>query len=501
MTAALETHVTETPGPTRSTNELRAYARRHPCVCGEASIEGFEFISGTLDDGRDMAMYRGTCPSCGRSRRVFSWFLRYPDPYWDFHLAGMPEPSFIIGPHEFLSEVLPADLTADPDTLPLAAWDDQLIKNSHALEAVNELAKFLPDGAAEIPDDAYKGEGWPAARSAHPECYTRGWIEPAQARLAEQRRRFEATMERMAALRGPEKRPEVARPRPFTAASLEAHLLWTKKGGRGQGTRLSVAEHDASGVRLAAKVLSGLIADHVVFDRADFSMADLDAAELTGCSAREASFGSAKLVGATLVRCAFDSASMALCKLGDSTVIECSFDGAQLDRSTWYRAQVRECSFRGAVFGNAAFDNAVFIDCDFRGADFSLLTEDLLGTIFDTCFERCDLRDTKWSARSLYRARFVDCKFAGSSGPPASVTVTAFEGSDLSEDGSGSHLVTRDDLCRYWRMDMDKVRADDEGVRAYWFKQLTGRGMDPDSPAFAARLEEMVAHPDARRGR
>ncbi|MBE7448998.1 MAG: pentapeptide repeat-containing protein [Kofleriaceae bacterium] len=77
---------------------------------------------------------------------------------------------------------------------------------------------------------------------------------------------------------------------------------------------------------------------------------------------------------------------------------------------------------RGAVFGNAAFDKAVFLDCDFRGADFSLVTEGLLGTIFDARFERCDLRDTRWAGRSLFRARFLHCKFAGSSGPPASVT-------------------------------------------------------------------------------
>jgi uncharacterized protein YjbI with pentapeptide repeats len=498
MTSALDPQVIETPGPARSTNELREYARRHPCICGEASIDNFEYVSGRLDDGRKLAMYRGLCPSCGRSRRISSWLFRYPDPRREFHLAGVSEPSFIIGPHEFLAAVLPANLAADPDTLPLPEWDEQFDRNVAALRGINELAKFLPEGAREIPDEAYKGEGWPAARAAHPECYTRAWIEPTQVRLAEQRRRFEMTMERMAALRGPEVRPAAPKPMPFTAASLDAHLLWTKKGGRGEGTRLTVAEYDASGARLAAKILSGLIADHVVFDRADFSMADLDAAELTGCAARDASFGSTKLVGSTLVRCAFDRANMTLCKLGDSTIIECSFDGAHLDRSTWYRTQVRESSFRGAVFGNAAFDNAVFTDCDFRGADFSLLTPDLLGTILDARFERCDLRDTKWAGRSLYRGRFVDCKFGGSSGPPASVTMADFENPDLSDDGSGSRIVTRNDLCRYWRMDMDKVRAEEDGVRAYWIKRLTDDGMDPSSPAFAARLEEMVRHPDAK---
>lgn len=497
MSDAQEPYVIETPGPTRSTNELDAYARRHPCLCGEASIEGFDYVCGALADGRTMALYRGTCPSCGRNRRIFSWFLRYPDPYWDFHLAGMPEPSQIIGPHEFLADILPADPMADPATVPIAEYTKLFPTNGSALRAVNELAKFLPDGADEIPDDAYRGGGWPEARAAHREQYTRQWIESTRARLEEQRRAMDANAHRLDAERDPRERP-LPKPKPFTPASLEAHLLWTQKGGRGEGTRLTVTEYDATGVRLAAKTLSGLVADHVIFDRADFSMSDLDQSELTGISAREAAFGSTKLVGATLVRSSFEKADLSLCKLGDSTIIECKFDGARMDRSTWYRAQVRESSFRGAVFGNAAFDNAVFVDCDFRGADFTLLTEGLLGTMFDARFERCDLRDTKWGGRSLYRGRFLDCRFAGSHGPPASVIKTDFERPDLSIDGDGSRVVSRDDLARYWKMDMDKLRVDEEGVRAAWTKRLIADGMDPESAEFAEELATSTLHPDAR---
>lgn len=492
MSEAQVEHVIETPGPVRSTNELDAYAARHPCVCGEPSVDGFEYVVGRLADGRDLALLRGACPGCGRRRRIRSWlFLDPPPSHKSFHLAAVAEPSFVIGPHEFLDEILPCDLTADPDTMLPDPYGDQYVKNAHALMAINELAKFLPEGASKVPDAAYTGPGWPDARATQPEQFTRRWIEQTRARLVELRQRYEANELRIQVLEGVQPKPCPPKPKPFTFASLDAHRLWTQAGGHGNGTRLEVAEYDATGVRLSAQILSGLIADHVVFDRADFSMADLDAAEFTGCSARDAAFGSTKMPGSTLVRCAFDRAHMTLTKLGDSTLIECSFNGARLDRSTWYRAQVRECSFRDAAFGNAAFDNAVFTDCDFRGADFSLLTEDLLGTIFDALFERCDLRGTKWARRSLHRGRFIDCKFGDSSGPPTSVSKIELINPDLTADGTGSPNATRDDLCRYWQMDMEKVRAEDDAIRAYWTKRFLADGDDPNTSEF----EELIRNP------
>ena len=495
----LEPHIVETPGPVRNSHELTVWAAKHPCACGETDIEPLNYVSGRMADGRTLALLRGPCPSCERPRQIRSWLLHdhyIPIPT-GFELVATPDPSRVIGPHEFLANVLPADLDADPDTLELPAWDEQFARNVAALRAINELAKFLPAGADAIPDDAYQGDGWPAARAEHPECYTRAWIEPVQARLAAQRARFEANMARLAPLRGPWKPPAPPRLRPFSPAAVDAHRLWTQKGGRGQGTRLEVADFDATGLRLAARTLSGLIADHVTFDRADFSSGDLDAAEWTGCSAREAGFGSTRMAGALLVNCDFERAHLALAKLGDSKVVDCRFDGAQLDRSTWYRAKVTRSSFRGAVFGNAAFDKAVFLDCDFRGADFSLVTEGLLGTIFDARFERCDLRDTRWAGRSLFRARFLHCKLAGSSGPPADVTDLQLVEPDLSPDGTGTPGVTRDDLCRYWNMDLAAVHAGLERQRAYWRKRFIKDGMDPDDPYHAARLEAFLEHPAA----
>lgn len=497
----------ETPAPVRSSRELHLYASRHPCSCGESDVRNFKYVTGWLADGRDLTALDGECPGCGRRRFIQSW-QEVDEPLGtlsrqdvgdpsDFFLANVPVPSQVIGPHEFLEIVHAYDASLDPDVLAPAAFRDSLRRQYEALKALTELLKFIPDGADEVPDDAYPHGGWPEARAAHPACYTRAWIEARRTEYYAQRQRYLANWPRIEALeaQAPRRAPP-PRTRPFASAALEAHRVWVQKGGLGLGTRLEVAEHDASGVALAAKELSGLVADHVTFDRADLSFATLDSAELTGCSLREAGLGSARLVGATVVNCHFDRGHLGLTKLGDSTVIGCSFDGADLDRSTWYRTQVRDCSFRGARFGNAAFDNAVFIDCDFRDADFSLRTEDLLGTIHDALFERCDLRGTRWAGRTMRRARFLHCKFADIGAPPTSISYVDLVEPDLSPTGTGSPGASRDDWARTLGMDLAVVHAQDDEIRAYWTKRWLDDGDDPAAP----ELEDLFHHP-ARRDR
>lgn len=502
MSDELEPQVLHTPGPVRSSIELRLWIERHPCPCGERSIEGFKHLSRWLPDGRFLQSESGSCPTCGRSRTVNAWEIerepfrsRLGDGYSapaHFYIANVPVPSQVIGPHEFVDIALAYDPDLDPDTLPPGAFRDSLGRQCDALTALTELLKFIPDGADAVPDDAYVHGGWPEARAAHPECYTRAWIEERRVGYYALRQRYLANWPRIEALEASAPRTlPPPKARPFTEATLEAHRLWTTKGGIGLGTRLEVAKQDATGVELAAKMLSGLVADHVTFDRADFSFATLDAAEWTGCSARGAGFGSTSMVGVTLVHCHFDRAHLGLTKLGDSVVIGCTFDGANLDRSTWYRTEVRDSSFRDVRFGNAAFDNAVFTDCDFRGADFSLVTEALLGTIHDALFLRCDLRGTRWAGRSLDRARFLDCKFADIGAPPTSVTYVDLENPDLSPDGTGTPGATRDDWCRTLGIDLATVAADDARIRDYWIQRWQARGADVNDP----RFEQLLQHP------
>ncbi len=494
------------PGPSRSSNELLAFEALHPCACGERSTEGFRLRSGTRPDGHLWDVHQGACPRCGTQREFHAYEERaepstgpIKDHYdlVDFFLANVPEPSQIIGPHEFLDTVHAFNASLEPDALAPVEFRSSLARNGDALDSLTELAKFLPDGVDVIPDDAYRHGGWPESRAAHPDCYTRAWIDEHRHAYFALRERYLANWPRIEALeaRGPRPSPP-PKTRPFAEAALDAHRVWIEKGGIGLGTRLEVAEHDATGARLDAIRLDGLVADHVTFDRANFSFATLNSCEWTGCSAREAGLGSTRMAGSTLVRCTFDRAHMGLTKLGDSTIINCTFDGAHLDRSTWYRATVRECSFRGARFGNAAFDKAVFTDCDFRDADFSLNTVDLLGTIHDALFERCDLRGTRWARRSLGRARFLDCKFGGASGPPTSVAYLDLVNPDLSPDGTGTPGATRDDLCRLLGMDLAEVAAEDKHIRDYWTQRWIEDGDDPNAP----ELQALFHHP-ARRHR
>ncbi|HVV83417.1 MAG TPA: pentapeptide repeat-containing protein [Kofleriaceae bacterium] len=507
MSAVLPPQVIVTPGPVRSSLELDLFATLHPCLCGEKITTGLDYTSGRSADGRRLRGLKGECPTCGRVRIFESWQeVPAPPPRptradlgapSDFFLAEVRNPSQVIGPHELLALSLELDLALDPDHLEPKTFHANVHKCSPALRALTELLKFIPDGADTVPDDAYRDGGWPEARAAHPECYTRAWIEDRRARAFALRQRYLANWPRIEALEAaaPRSAPP-PRARPFAEAALEAHRIWTLKGGIGLGTRLEVAEQDASGVKVAARPLAGMVADHVTFDRADFSFATLDAAEWTGCSAREAGFGSTSLVGATLVHCHFDRAHLGLTKLGEATVIGCTFDGANLDRSTWYRASVRECSFHGARFGNAAFDNAVFTDCDFRGADFSLLTEELLGTIHDALFERCDLRGTRWAGRTMRRARFVNCRFADIGAPPTSVAYVDLVEPDLSPDATGTPGATREDWCRVLGIDLAKVAAEDQQIRDYWTRRWIADGDDPNAP----ELEDLFHHP-ARRER
>jgi uncharacterized protein YjbI with pentapeptide repeats len=74
----------------------------------------------------------------------------------------------------------------------------------------------------------------------------------------------------------------------------------------------------------------------------------------------------------------------------------------------------------------------VFRGCDFRDAVFSADDPDDPPTT-RARFERCDLRDSRWHARDLRGAVFIDCKLAGITGTPASIESVTIENADLTE--------------------------------------------------------------------
>ena len=434
-------------------SEMLFYVALHPCrSCGKRDGDELRYASFGTPDGVRVFL-EGDCSGCGAARSFrFPRTVNPLDVTPEFFELGGPEPSRLISPVDFASEIirLAPVVSWDPEQLDPIEWRARGSIFVRVLTSLLELLKFVPPDAAEIPPPADASAEARAFRAAHPEYFDRGWLERERDRyLALQLRRV-ADAPRIGALEKANP-PKPVPPPPFSKASLDAHRLWTQRGGAGEGTRLEASGVDASGQRLGPAELAGVILSDVTLDRADLAFANLHAANLERVRAHGATLSKANLSGATMDGCDFTGAAMMNCKLGDGTIAGSAFDRAFLKHSTWYRAKIRGSSFTGAVFANAAIDQAEFVDCDLRGADLSVAEHDaVLGTAVRARFERCDLRDTRWDRRSLLRTVFIDCRFAGSSGPLADAHEVEVVDADLSPAGDRSQLVTADALLAFW---------------------------------------------------
>jgi uncharacterized protein YjbI with pentapeptide repeats len=260
--------------------------------------------------------------------------------------------------------------------------------------------------------------------------------------------------------------PTVPMAPPLTPFSIWRHDRWLSDEEDGQ--RLRVVRADATGKRLSTMDLTGAIFLEVILDHADLAFTRLHGAQLSGVHARGAAFPGAMLAKSTIVRCDFTGAAMASANLGDATIDDSSFSAAKLERTAWHRSRVTRTSFAGCLMTDTGIDRATFTDCDFRGADLSVATEGLLGTSMSAQFIGCDLRDTNWRGRELFRVRFIDCKHAGSYGTPE-LEETVIERPDLSPAGDGSQVSTFREVMRLWGIDPDAPRL-----------ALTHRGADRD---------------------
>jgi uncharacterized protein YjbI with pentapeptide repeats len=283
---------------------------------------------------------------------------------------------------------------------------------------------------------------------------------------------------------------------PFSEASIEAHHRWL--ADTTSGRRLEA--HDASAIeqRLSALDLSGAIFERVTLDRGDLSFTRFHAAKLSEVSARGASFASAMVAGTTISKCHFEGAGMPVANLGDAEITDTEFTGANLERTTWYRSKVSRCSFVGAQLTDTGLDKAVFTDCDFRDADLGLV-RGLLGNSMDAKFVRCDLRDTNWLDRDLFRVAFVDCKLAGARGIPI-LSETVFERPDLSPAGDGSQIGTTRDVMVQWGIDPDNPRASITKRTTYLFTAGERAQLDDELRRLGAAVLEETRFADRERG-
>lgn len=181
------------PARARSIGEMRFVTTLEPCPhCGAPT--------GDLDLYGDDDAYAmtGPCPRCA-TMRIFK-FRTYGDPLkgeYTFHELGGRAPSEIIPVARFFAEldrVLPLCRT-EPTALGPVEWRASGAAVDRAITCVLELLKFIPDGAAAIPESALGVD--PADRAARSECYGRAWLEGERDRLQTLAQRYTADAPRI----------------------------------------------------------------------------------------------------------------------------------------------------------------------------------------------------------------------------------------------------------------------------------------------------------------
>jgi hypothetical protein len=141
----------------RSSPECHLYIELHPCTCGERrGPTKHKLVSS--DEGL-VAVYEGPCPKCGTPRRFD--FLLDPEIPPGTKLGG-DKPSRIIDAGEFLAVADDAarSVPADTSALDDAGKQRARILMQRAVDALEEVLKFVPAGADRVPADAlFTGSG------------------------------------------------------------------------------------------------------------------------------------------------------------------------------------------------------------------------------------------------------------------------------------------------------------------------------------------------------
>lgn len=434
----------------RSIHEMHFAASLEPCPKCGTRIDAQQLSLAGNDEAWALT---GNCPRCA-TPRAFT-FVTYGDPLTApaprDELAG-PAPSEIISPAQWIAEIdrLIPLVRPDPTKLEIDEWKASRDANKRLLVCLNELRKFIPDGASEIPADKLS-DAERVDRKARPERFQRAWIETEREQCLALRARHVADLPRIEKLeRGGGSGPKAhTREIELDRDALRAHESWIKAGQRGKG-RLVLVGTQATGVRLTGVELVGAKLDEVDLSGADLSFANLDDAELRGVRFTGAKLESLSLRGAQIEAGSFAGAQLTLAKLDDATIEGTSFGDAQLDRSQWRGARVVRADLDGATFGNAELDGATFLRCTFAGASFAPIAHLPEPTTRETRFEDCDLRDTNWEGRDLRGAVFVRCKVDSLQGRPLAIDDIVIEDPDLSTAGDGSDLGTPEDMLAMW---------------------------------------------------
>jgi len=438
-------------GLVRTWLEIHFYLSLHGCpACGEHDIgePKTDWAILVKPDGKHFGgYYHLTCPRCGHQRSIE--FFEGPnfwrkDLEWG-HLGGA-EPSTIISAREFSTELerCVASLWSDFASATKAELDAQGLLHDNATICANELLKFMPADADELPEAAFAGAD-AAYRDAHRAQLTRTYLVDQSAKLVALTGKFRARAEELEIERDMSQRRRLPLP-PFSLAAIKLHEKWYFEGEVGENQPIVARGADAREMQLSTRTLSKAVLDKVTLDRANLSYGFLDEAVLTDVHMQGTDLSNGSAIAARFTRCRLVGIDGTLWKLREATFDDCDLTGAWLTRSVWTQVTATGCVFRGADLRNARLDGAMFTDCDFRDADLRVV-EAGINTARGARFVRCDLRGTKWDGRELDRVELVDCKLAGATGPATLVALEVTR-ADLSPQGDASQLVSSDEIAK-----------------------------------------------------
>jgi hypothetical protein len=139
----------------RTNAEAHLFMDLRPCACGERRFARTSSV--VTIDGDLASRYTGACARCGTAR-VFEFRLppEIMPPPASGVVYGGPEPSELLDPGEWLSVAddyarsVPVGSKLDGDALRSARQ-----RLASALAALDEVRKFAPPGAVEVPHTAF----------------------------------------------------------------------------------------------------------------------------------------------------------------------------------------------------------------------------------------------------------------------------------------------------------------------------------------------------------
>lgn len=126
-----------------------------------------------------VSVYEGVCPQCGRTRS-FEFTVSEGLPPVPSAFDGL-EPSRIIDPGEFLwiSDRISTESGLRMLNTPLAGHREVCPATAYAIAALEEVAKFPPEGADRIPEDQFTSKRGREMYEQDPTRFTRKEITAA----------------------------------------------------------------------------------------------------------------------------------------------------------------------------------------------------------------------------------------------------------------------------------------------------------------------------------